>query len=647
MILAQYPITRKTALAALLAFGLLAGSGSPLHAAEEHPWNLHLKAEAYRDAGQSKLAVPIWDSLMRRAEAEADWNTAALYAGSLNEYYDSVRDYDKAIEYYELENQFWLNDGKDWGSNDWERAYQLRTTIELYASARPDSAQLESYKPKSGKLAKFEPEYGMYVGIYSEQDEQMGNHFDRSASIYGKNHAMYLAYATYGESFPSRYVSNAKEADGALQIAWQPLNGLDSVQDDSYLRKWAQDAKAAGIPIFLRFAGEMNGDWTPWTDDPATYIEKFRTVASVMHSEAPNVAMVWSPGDVPRYNMDRYYPGDEYVDWVGVSLYTEPYSHGNPEVSMEATTPIERLDELYRLYADRKPVMLSESAVAHYTNSDGKSHTEFALMNLDRLYRVMPKKYPRLKAITYFNVDLLHKESRNDYLLRDNPDMLELYKTVIADPYMLSKVETGAKPADSIGYVDASTPFVRETEIVPFVRIPDIWIGRLDYVLNGRTIAKQTKPPYGIRLNAGEVPEGSVLELQVFNRAGDKVASKSIPVSSQVAVRIDGEQQQFEQPPVIQDGSTLAPLRAIFERLGAEVKWDAATSVATGSRNGTTVSLKIGDDTAYVNGKAVKLEVAAQLVNGYTMAPARFVGETFGGTVTWEGDFRTVQIKTK
>lgn len=634
-----------SAFALLLSFALLCASVTlPQAARAEHPWNMHLRAEAYKNAGQTELAVPIWDSLMRAGAAAADWNTAAIYAGYIDEYYDSVGDYEKAIVYYELENDYWLKDGKDWGANDLFRADQIRTTVELYASAREDDALVRAAAPATGPLAKFEPAYGTYFGIYSEQDPEMGNEFRKSADIYGRKHAIYLAYATYGEPFPQLYVDRVKEAEGALQIAWQPLAGLSGVADDAYLRQWARAAKAAGIPIFLRFAGEMNGDWTAWSGDPAVFIEKFRAVSTVMHEEAPNVAMVWSPGDVPRFNMDKFYPGDAYIDWVGVSLYTEPYSNGNPAESMEATTPIERLNEIYSLYADRKPIMLSETGISHYTTADERSHTDFALMNLDRLYRVMPAKYPRLKAITYYNVGLKGKEHPNDYMLIDNPDMFALYKQLIADPYLLDDVRTGAKPADGAGYRDASVPFAGQTDLVPFVRFPGIWIGKLEYVLNGRTIAERTKPPYGISLKAGDVPDGSVLTLRVYNRAGAQVASKAVPVASRISVRVDGSDLTFEQPPVIVDGFTLAPLRAIFERMGAVVSWDGSTGTATARKGATTVSLAIGAAYALVDGERVELDMPARLVGGFTMAPARFVAETFGGNVSWDGDSRTVVI---
>jgi hypothetical protein len=615
--------------------------------AEDDRWPLHLKAEQYSRNGQTELAAPIWDDLMRRAAAASDWLTAALYAGYLDEYYDAVHNYEKAVQFYELENEYWLKDGKDWGSKAFERAYQLKTTIELYASAPESDELLKASLPASGKLAKFEPAYGMYIGLYSELDPQMGNFFTRSQSIYGKNHAMYLAYATYGEAFPSRYASNAKAAGSALQVAWQPHQGLGAVKDDVYLREWAKKAKDSGIPIFLRFAGEMNGDWTPWAGEASTYIEKFRIVADVMHELAPNVALVWSPGDVPRYTMNNYYPGDQYVDWVGVSLYTEPYSNGNSNASLLGSTPIEKLDEMYRLYAERKPIMLSETAVSHYTKIDKQTYTDYALLNLERLYRVMPLKYPRLKAITYFNVDPVDKESKNNYSLSQNEEIFKLYKSMIADPFYLNEVKTGAKPSNGTGYQDGTKPFEKKTTWVPFVRIPDVLIGKLDYVLNGQVIGTRTKPPFQLELMAGDVPQGSVLEIRVFNKEGKQAASRSFQVSSQVSVTIDRVDQSFEQPPVIVNGKTMTPLRAIFERMGATVSWNTATQTATASKEGLIVTMTIGSKLAKIGDKIVELEEPAQLINGNTMGPARFIGEAFGGQVDWEARTRSVNIRSK
>ncbi|OXM86116.1 stalk domain-containing protein [Paenibacillus rigui] len=630
-----------------VAAGLLA-SGSP--ASADPIWDRWKAAEAAVERGNPEEAVPHWKYLVDYYASISDWQSAALFSGKLDEYYDGVHDYENAIVYYELENEYWLKFGKDWGAVDLQRAEQIRTVAELYMSTSNVDELKKQALPSSGKLAKFEPEYGMYIGMYSEQDPAMQNNFTRSESLYGKKHALYLAYSQVGGAFPKQYAVRAKEAGAALQIAWEPRNGLDSVQDDAYLREWARAAKASGIPIFLRYASEMNGNWVVWHGDPQKYIEKFRLVHDVMAEEAPNVAMVWSPGDVPAYSMDVYYPGDDYVDWVGVSLYTEPYENGDPaQANMQATTPIERLDYLYKTYSDRKPLMISETAVSHYAHIPQESFTEYGLLNLHRLYEVMPLKYPRLKSITYFNVDLKDRESRNNYLLGANDAMKKLYSRMIASPFYLTKVEQGTKPADNTGHIrmlPEGNTFSERTKITPWVKIPDIYIGKLDYSINGSLIATQTEPPFGIELEAGSVPEGSSLQLEVYNRSGQKVATRSAPLSSEVSVRMDGKLQAYEQPPVIRQGSTLAPLRAIFEAMGATVTWDAAAQTATGRKGDTTITLKIGDRQAFKNGKPVELEVPAQLVNGFTVAPARFVGEAFGGDVQWDGKLRTVNITT-
>ncbi|PZE22707.1 stalk domain-containing protein [Paenibacillus xerothermodurans] len=638
----------KGLMALAVAAGVLTGAPAAL---ADPIWDRWKAADAAVKRGNPGQAVPHWQFLVQHYTSAGDWQNAALFCGRLNQYFDGIKDYENAIKYYELENEYWLKAGKDWGAVDLQRAEQIRTIVDVYMFTADQAMLQRQAAPPDGKLAKLEPEYGMYIGMYSEQDPAMGNNFTKSASLYGKNHAIYLAYSPYGHPFPKQYAVRAKQAGAALQIGWEPGEGLDAVQDDAHLREWARAAKASGIPIFLRYASEMNGNWVKWHGDPQKYIEKFRLVHRVMAEEAPNVAMVWSPGDVPAYSMDAYYPGDDYVDWVGVSMYTEPYENGDPaQGSMQATSPIERLDYLYKTYSARKPLMISETAVSHYAHIPNESFTAYGLLNLHRLYEIMPVKYPRLKAITYFNVDLKDRESRNNYSLAANPSMKSLYTNMIARPYYLTKVEQGAKPADGIGHVPlsmgTSNTFASQTKITPWVKIPDIYIGKINYFINGELIESQTNPPFGFVLEAGEVPEGSTLTLDVYNRAGDKVASKSYPLSSQVSVIMDGQRQHYEQPPVIRNGSTLAPLRAIFESMGAEVTWDAATQTATGRKGDTTVSVSIGKRTAMKNGEPVALDVPAQLINGFTLAPVRFIGEAFDGNLKWHAASRTVQIAT-
>ena len=116
-----------------------------------------------------------------------------------------------------------------------------------------------------------------------------------------------------------------------------------------------------------------------------------------------------------------------------------------------------------------------------------------------------------------------------------------------------------------------------------------------------------------------------------------------VPVSP-IEVLLDGRAVQFDVPPMVVDSRTLVPLRAIFEALGAEVTWDAATQTVTGTRAGTTVVLPIGSTTPTVNGRPETIDVPGAIVNSRTLVPLRFVAESFGVTVNWNPETRTVTI---
>lgn len=114
--------------------------------------------------------------------------------------------------------------------------------------------------------------------------------------------------------------------------------------------------------------------------------------------------------------------------------------------------------------------------------------------------------------------------------------------------------------------------------------------------------------------------------------------------SQQIGVFIEGSHQVYTQPPVNRNGSVLVPLRGIFEALGATVKWEASTQTITATKEGITIVLTIGSNTAYVNGKAVVLGAAAQLINGSTMVPIRFISEALGAIVEWDKTLQSVII---
>ncbi|MFX4261222.1 copper amine oxidase N-terminal domain-containing protein [Pelotomaculum propionicicum] len=116
--------------------------------------------------------------------------------------------------------------------------------------------------------------------------------------------------------------------------------------------------------------------------------------------------------------------------------------------------------------------------------------------------------------------------------------------------------------------------------------------------------------------------------------------------SGAIKILINNVEQNFPQAPVMINGRVMVPLRSIFEALGAEVKWDAQTQTVKATKGSTTIELKIGDSTAYKNGQSVILDPPAQIVNGSTMVPVRFVSEALGCKVDWESASQTVIINT-
>lgn len=87
---------------------------------------------------------------------------------------------------------------------------------------------------------------------------------------------------------------------------------------------------------------------------------------------------------------------------------------------------------------------------------------------------------------------------------------------------------------------------------------------------------------------------------------------------------------------VLDGGRTLVPVRAVTEWLGASVQYDAARGIEI-RRGGTTVNLRAGSGAALLNGEAVVLDQPPIVLAGVTYVPARFVAESFGAAVEYDG----------
>lgn len=124
----------------------------------------------------------------------------------------------------------------------------------------------------------------------------------------------------------------------------------------------------------------------------------------------------------------------------------------------------------------------------------------------------------------------------------------------------------------------------------------------------------------------------------------------SVSASDKISVKVNGQKLSFDQPPAMVDNRVLVPLRGIFEALGAKVEWDSKTQVIDAYKDGEIIfRIAIGWNGAYIgpNQQEIRLDVPPQIINGRTMVPGRFVAETLGAEVNWDGVSKTVSISTE
>lgn len=109
-------------------------------------------------------------------------------------------------------------------------------------------------------------------------------------------------------------------------------------------------------------------------------------------------------------------------------------------------------------------------------------------------------------------------------------------------------------------------------------------------------------------------------------------------------VKVNGKTLDYDVPPVIKEGRTLIPVRAITRGLGATVDWDDATKTITIKRDDITVIFTIGKMELYVNGVKEVMDVPAQLICNRTFVPLRFIAQALGDRVKYDPDTGDIDI---
>ncbi|NQD88479.1 hypothetical protein HP499_11780 [Paenarthrobacter sp. CM16] len=277
-------------------------------------------------------------------------------------------------------------------------------------------------------------------------------------------------------------------ADGHMMLlTLEPHEGLATVTEETAtaLAKDLASFNNDGVPVIVRFAHEMNGSWYAWSQQPNEYIAAFQTLAAAVHKHAPGSAMMWAPnygggypfaggqfeakpgtpgfaaldtnGDGVLTMSDDayapYYPGDEAVDWVGMSLYhwgnTYPWGENElPEANkfaeqltgnyIGANGDDSLLPDFYGIYGTQhsKPVAIPETASLFAPTGGGEAELAIKEAWWNQLFNpATHQQFPQLKMINWFEWDKTESEvkGRVDWTVTNTPAVRDAFTAALPD----------------------------------------------------------------------------------------------------------------------------------------------------------------------------------------------------------------------
>jgi hypothetical protein len=315
--------------------------------------------------------------------------------------------------------------------------------VSMVAATKPPCRPKPCSSPVPTVVAT--PAAGKAIGVYVHGSAYDNALMDTYSTMIGRTPAFATTYHHWGTSAGSEWPQPQIDAWNHRGItpvlSWEPWNNytgssdpafdLDSTlagQHDVVLDRWITGAKAYGQPIYIRLAHEMNGDWYPWgfknghnTNTPAKFLAFWRYVVDRFRAQgATNVRWVWSPNVVDNDKpLTGSYPGDDYVDLVGMDGYnwgtSQSWSSWQTFTTIFGTT--------YDLVAalSSKPIIVSETAS---TESGGTKSTW-----ITNAYGAEQSRFPRLAGILWFN-----QNKETDWRVESTSQALNAYKAAVAQP---------------------------------------------------------------------------------------------------------------------------------------------------------------------------------------------------------------------
>jgi hypothetical protein len=252
---------------------------------------------------------------------------------------------------------------------------------------------------------------GAFFGIFRE--DSLPDVVSGAQSDLRRQPAAAMWFTRFESAFPESQLRFLAQRNIAAQITWEPwdhrnkavpLADIASGQWDAYIDGWAQAAAKLGQPFMLRFAHEFNGDWYPWCTvnnekQPELFIKAHRRVVQRFRAAgAHQVQWVWcfnnASAPAASWNDPRVaWPGDEFVDWIGIDGYnfgtSRSWSRWTPFAEVFGPALATARD-----IAPDKPIVLAELGCSE-TGGDKAAWIAAMFKDLEAM--------PKVRAFTWFD----------------------------------------------------------------------------------------------------------------------------------------------------------------------------------------------------------------------------------------------------
>ena len=248
----------------------------------------------------------------------------------------------------------------------------LASTVSLLAGCAFFTQQTYYPGDKASVINPTKP----YVGMYGLKEVHSIPAFEQKTGV---NVTSLLVFRSFGNNptFKTGEFDMLKKQGVVPMISlepWDPnkpstwadysLANIAAGKYDTILTSWAQGVAKYKTQVMIRFAHEMNGPWYPWGigvsgNTPEQYIAAWRHVVDVFNANgATNATWVWSPNIVrstATYKVSQFYPGDAYVDIMGLVGYSTVATDTYSSVFGRTLSQLEALS--------KKPIIFTETGV--------------------------------------------------------------------------------------------------------------------------------------------------------------------------------------------------------------------------------------------------------------------------------------------